>query len=101
MPMEIMLYDKSGYKVIGLLKVHLYETDYKGEVNIAEEMRNMDTPIQDPNELLGNRMYIKIVINSAKLPSNVYNSYVQYKLFGKTYRTHIVLFFNGFFKIFL
>lgn len=36
-------------------------------------------------------MYIKVKINSAKLPKNIYNSYVEYKLFGKLFRTEIVI----------
>lgn len=34
-------------------------------------------------------MYIKICINSAKLPPNIYNSFVEYKVFGKSYRTEV------------
>lgn len=47
-------------------------------------------------------MYIKVKINSAKLPKNIYNSYVEYKLFGKLFRTEIVnIFITKIFFFFL
>lgn len=39
-------------------------------------------------------MHIKICINSVKIPNHIFNTYVEYKFFDKTYRTQMVILFK-------
>ena len=45
--------------------------------------------LHDPRQLINNKVNIKIIIHSAKLPSNVSDIFVEYLFDGKCYRTPV------------
>ncbi|KAL4444820.1 hypothetical protein ABPG74_016028 [Tetrahymena malaccensis] len=94
---ELSLVGENGQ--CGSLQVGVIPCDETGEKNLAKEMEEEEGSdvIEDPKQLLGKEMYVKITISSAVLPDNFCrDTFVEYNLMdqdGKmqTFRTETIV----------
>ena len=63
----------------GSIFVNLIPTDETGEVNLSAEMEQSEDSIE-PEQLIGQPLYFKVVIDKAKIPDNHSNIYVEYDI---------------------
>ena len=79
----------------GTIFVNLIPTDEEGEKNLSNEIEETEECFE-PDSLIGEPLYFKVVIEKAKIPDNYSNIYVEYDITTKpglkeTFKTKIVI----------